>query len=68
MTLTLAALNTADQVWVMCSGEEKAAAVAQAHADLASPSSSTSVPAALVAGRQNTTWWIDAAAASALPH
>lgn len=63
VTLTLPAINTAQQVWVVAAGEEKAAAV---HLSL-SGAGPIQVPAAGVAGRARTLWLLDAAAASRLP-
>lgn len=62
ITLTLPALNRANDVWFLASGGEKAPAVAAAAA-----SPETSLPAARVRGRVSTTWFLDAAAASDLP-
>jgi 6-phosphogluconolactonase len=59
-TLTLAALNTADDVWLIASGPEKAGAVGLA---LAAPGP-VQVPAAGVHGTQRTLWLLDRTAAT----
>lgn len=64
ITLTLPALNRADEVWFLASGPEKAPAVSTA---LSQSPVDTSLPAARVKGRASTTWFLDAAAASDLP-
>lgn len=63
ITLTLPAIQSSRQVWLLVSGGEKADAVAAAVGG-ADP---VSVPAAGAVGRENTTWFLDAAAASKLP-
>jgi 6-phosphogluconolactonase len=62
VSLTFAALNRARSVWFLASGSGKAAAVAAAlgGADL------HQIPAAGVTGREETTWFLDREAASAL--
>jgi 6-phosphogluconolactonase len=63
ISLTFPALNRTRAVWFVVSGGEKAEAVARARrpdADL------HEVPAAGVRGREETIWWLDEAAASAL--
>ena len=62
VSLTFAALNRADEVWFVVSGSGKAAAVAAAlgGADV------HEIPAAGVTGREETTWFLDREAASAL--
>ncbi|MBA2952868.1 6-phosphogluconolactonase [Nocardioides sp. MAH-18] len=62
ITLTFSALNRARSVWFLVSGSGKAAAVAAAlgGADV------HEIPAAGVAGREETTWFLDREAASAL--
>jgi len=63
ISLTFSALNRAKAVWFIVSGEEKSAAVARALAD------GTDVhdcPAAGVTGSEETTWFLDRAAASRL--
>jgi 6-phosphogluconolactonase len=59
-TLTLAALNTADEVWILASGESKADAVGRALAG----AGSVEVPAAGVHGTQRTLWLLDRDAAA----
>jgi 6-phosphogluconolactonase len=63
VSLTFAALNRARSVWLLVSGEEKAGAVARA---LAPGADRHEVPAAGVAGREETVWFLDRAAASGL--
>lgn len=58
ISLSLAMINTADQVWLVASGIGKAAAVAKAM----QPGSV--LPAGLVAGTQETLWLLDRAAAA----
>jgi len=60
ITLTFAALNTADDVWIIASGDSKADAVGLALAG-AGP---VQVPAAGVHGTQRTLWLLDRAAAA----
>jgi 6-phosphogluconolactonase len=60
ITLTLAAINTADDVWIVASGDSKADAVGLALAG-AGP---VQVPAAGVHGTQRTLWLLDRAAAA----
>ncbi len=62
ISLTFAALNRAKSVWFLVSGDGKAAAVAQAlgGADL------HDIPAAGVVGQDETIWFLDRPAASAL--
>lgn len=62
ISLTLPALNRARSVWFVASGEEKAGAVARAVGG-ADPHD---IPAAGVAGHQETVWFLDRASASAL--
>jgi 6-phosphogluconolactonase len=62
-TLTLPALNTGDEVWLLVSGAGKAHAVGLALAG-AGP---TQVPAAGVHGTQRTMWLLDRAAATEVP-
>jgi 6-phosphogluconolactonase len=66
VSLGFAAINAADEVWLVVAGAEKAAAVAEALAG-ATPGE---LPAAGVHGRLGTRWWLDAAAAIQLaaPH
>jgi 6-phosphogluconolactonase len=63
VSLGFAAINTADEVWLVVAGKEKAPAVAAAVAG-ADP---IELPAAGVHGRSATRWWLDAAAAGELP-
>ena len=63
VTLTLAAINAARQVWLVATGEAKAKAVRMA----LSGAGPVQIPAAGVAGRSQTLWLLDRAAASALP-
>jgi 6-phosphogluconolactonase len=63
LSLTFAALNRTRAVWFVVAGDGKAEAVARARrpgADL------HDVPAAGVLGREETIWWLDEGAASAL--
>lgn len=62
ITLTLPAINTADEVWLVVSGAEKARAVGMALAG-AGP---VQLPAAGVSGVQRTRWLLDRAAAAEL--
>jgi len=62
-TLTLPAINTADEVWLIAAGAGKAKAVGLALAD-AGP---RQIPAAGVHGRELTLWLLDSAAAHELP-
>lgn len=69
VSLTLEALNRSRAVWFVVSGDQKAAAVADALAPgPARPSSAhgTRHPAREVAGRVETVWFLDRAAASQL--
>jgi 6-phosphogluconolactonase len=63
VSLGFSAINTADEVWLVVAGEEKAPAVARALGG-ATP---VELPAAGVRGRRATRWWLDAAAAGELP-
>lgn len=63
VSLTLEAINTAEEVWLAVAGEDKAGAVGLALAG-AGP---VQVPAAGAQGRAKTRWLIDQAAASQLP-
>ena len=62
VSLGFSAINTADEVWLVVAGEEKAPAVARALAG----ATSVELPAAGVHGRRTTRWWLDAAAAGEL--
>jgi 6-phosphogluconolactonase len=63
VSLTFGALNRAREVWFIAAGEAKADAVARAVAG----ADVHDVPAAGVHGQARTTWFLDRAAASALP-
>jgi 6-phosphogluconolactonase len=63
MSLSFDALNTADNIWVVASGDGKADAVAAA---LAPDADREHVPSAGAVGRRSTVWWVDAAAAAQL--
>jgi len=63
VTLTLESINAARQVWLVATGEGKAKAVRMA----LSGAGPVQIPAAGVAGRSQTLWLLDRAAASALP-
>lgn len=64
ISLSYDCLNRAREVWLMVAGAEKAQAVAAA---LAPGADRWDVPASGVHGTQDTTWWLDDAAASDLP-
>ncbi len=64
VTLTLPALNTAEEVWLLATGEEKAPAVGMALIGHAGP---VQLPAAGVRGVDRTLWLLDRAAASHVP-
>ncbi|MBY3552950.1 6-phosphogluconolactonase [Modestobacter lapidis] len=63
ISLTLPAICSAEEVWLLVSGEAKAPAVARA----LSGAAPTDVPAAGARGTRATRWLLDAAAASRLP-
>jgi 6-phosphogluconolactonase len=63
ITLTLPAIRSAREVWMLASGAEKATAVRLA----LSGAGHVQMPAAGAAGRQRTLWLLDKAAASRLP-
>lgn len=63
LSLSLSAINSAREVWLIAAGEEKATAV---HLAL-SGAGATQIPAAGVKGRAATRWLLDRAAASGLP-
>ena len=63
ISLTFSALNRSKSVWFLVSGDEKAAAVAQA---LAEGTDLHDCPAAGVTGSEETIWFLDRAAASRL--
>ncbi|MGH3663345.1 MAG: 6-phosphogluconolactonase [Micromonosporaceae bacterium] len=62
-TMTLAAINTAEEVWLIASGDAKASAVRMALTG-AGP---VQLPAAGVRGVERTLWLLDRAAARAVP-
>jgi 6-phosphogluconolactonase len=64
ITLTLAAINRADEVWLLASGAEKAAIVGSALTSNVGP---VQLPAAGVQGQQRTLWLLDRAAAQDVP-
>jgi 6-phosphogluconolactonase len=63
LSLSLAAINAAREVWLVAAGEEKAGAVRMA----LSGAGPTQVPAAGARGTARTLWLLDRAAASRLP-
>jgi 6-phosphogluconolactonase len=63
VSLGYSAINAAEEVWLLVSGEAKAPAVAQALAGAAA----AELPAAGVCGTRATRWLLDAAAAADLP-
>jgi 6-phosphogluconolactonase len=63
VSLGFAAINSAEEVWLLVSGEAKAPAVAQA----LSGAAPADLPAAGVHGTQATRWLLDRAAAAELP-
>ncbi|MFL1903865.1 6-phosphogluconolactonase [Streptomyces tauricus] len=63
VTLTLPAIRTAREVWLLAAGEDKAEAAAIA----LSGAGEVQAPAAGAQGRARTLWLLDAAAASQLP-
>jgi 6-phosphogluconolactonase len=63
LTLTLPAINTAREIWILASGAEKAGAVALALSD-AGP---VQIPAAAARGRQRTLFLLDREAAAQVP-
>lgn len=64
ITLTLPAIRSAHEVWILASGSEKAAAVRLA---LDADSGPTQVPAAAARGRRRTLFLLDRQAAAKLP-
>jgi 6-phosphogluconolactonase len=62
-TLTMPTLNTADEVWIIASGDGKAEAVGRALGG----ANATQVPAAGVHGVERTLWLIDRDAATQMP-
>ncbi len=63
VSLTLEAINSADEVWIAAAGNDKAGAVGLALAGAAP----VQVPAAGAAGRSKTLWLIDQDAAAQIP-
>jgi 6-phosphogluconolactonase len=63
ISLTLPAINTAEEVWLLATGAEKAAAVGMA----LSGAGPVQVPAAGVNGVERTLWLLDRAAAAQVP-
>lgn len=63
LSLSMAAINAAHEVWLIAAGEEKSGAVRMALGG----AGATQVPAAGVSGRARTRWLLDRAAASRLP-
>ena len=63
VSLTIPAINTAEDVWLMATGTEKAAAVGMA----LSGAGPVQVPAAGVHGVERTLWLLDRAAAAQVP-
>jgi 6-phosphogluconolactonase len=63
ITLTLPAINTAEEVWLIAAGADKASAVSMA----LTGSGPTQLPAAGVRGVERTLWLLDRAAAAELP-
>ena len=64
ISLGFTAINAAEEVWLLVSGEAKAPAVAAALTESADP---VQLPAAGVHGRRATRWLLDRAAAGKLP-
>jgi 6-phosphogluconolactonase len=64
LSLTLPALRSAREVWLLAAGADKAGAAARALAPAADPATT---PAAGVRGREHTLWLLDEAAAAQLP-
>ncbi|MCV2488009.1 6-phosphogluconolactonase [Geodermatophilus sp. YIM 151500] len=64
VSLGFSAINTAEEVWMVVAGEEKAPAVAMALSGSAGP---VQLPAAGVHGTRATRWLLDSAAAGKLP-
>ena len=63
LSLSMSAINSAREVWLIAAGEEKSGPVRMALGG----AGSTQVPAAGVSGRARTRWLLDRAAASRLP-
>lgn len=64
LSLSFDGLNTADQIWVVASGSEKASAAARA---LSGEVDRVDVPSSGARGRSRTAWLLDADAAAKLP-
>lgn len=64
VSLTFPALNTAEEVWLLATGAEKATAVGMALVGNAGP---VQLPACGVHGTERTLWLVDRAAASEVP-
>lgn len=66
LSLTVEALNTAERLWFVVAGADKAEAVAAVRAARdAKAADADRWPASAVSGRSATTWWLDRAAAGA---
>lgn len=66
VSLSVEAINSADRVWFVVAGSDKAEAVAAVRrAQRAEEVDLQRLPATLVRGRQETTWWLDEAAGTA---
>lgn len=63
VSMTLAAINSAREIWLVAAGAEKAGAVSLALGG----AGGVQIPAAAVGGRRRTLWLLDQAAASKLP-
>jgi 6-phosphogluconolactonase len=63
VTLTPPAINTAEEVWLIATGPDKAAAIGMAIGG----AGATQIPAAGISGRRRTLWLLDRAAAADLP-
>lgn len=65
VSLSVESINTADRVWFVVAGADKAEAVAAVRgAQRAGERDAQRLPATLVSGRQETLWWLDDAAAA----
>jgi 6-phosphogluconolactonase len=67
VSLTYPAINSAEEIWLLVSGEGKAEAVADALSAAPSHERAAQNPAAGVHGRRATRWLLDRAAAGKLP-
>jgi 6-phosphogluconolactonase len=67
ISLTFPAINSAEEVWLLVSGEAKAPAVARALDMALSGAEPARLPAAGVRGKRATRWLLDRAAAGKLP-